>query len=119
MGASDLLTQLRCFGLTIEADGGALRVSPRFALTDQTRALIREHKAELLDVLSAPDPATERRRAKVLAMFAADPRLRLAIVVDNPDADPVVVMVARRGYTGEIEIPHAYYNPVTLLELLD
>jgi hypothetical protein len=45
--------------------------------------------------------------------------ITISMCAKQPDADPVVVMVARHGYTGELEIPHAYYNPVTLLELLD
>jgi hypothetical protein len=112
--------QLRESGLTIKMDGDALRVSPKDALTDETRALIRAHKAELLDALSTPDPATERRRVKALAMLDADPKLRIALVVSDPDSDPVLVTIGiHQVAVGEIEIPHAYYNPVTLMELLD
>ena len=64
------------------------------------------------------DPGTARRRAKVLAMLAADPKLQLAVVADT-SADPVVVAIARRSYVGEIEIPATYYDPITLMGLLD
>ena len=64
-------------------------------------------------------PGSERRRGKAWAMLDADPKLQRAVVVDDPDADPVVVMVARRSYTGEIEIPRIAYDPLVLMELLD
>jgi hypothetical protein len=66
------------------------------------------------------DPATETRRVKALAMLAADPQLHLAIVVDDPDSDPVICTVGiRHVAVGEIEIPAIAYNPAVLMELLD
>ena len=55
MGAPDILTILRGKGLTLTADGGNLLASPKAALTDETRALIRAHKAALVDLVKAED----------------------------------------------------------------
>jgi hypothetical protein len=48
----DVLTGLRRTGFTVVRDGDALRVSPASNLTDRDKAIIREHKAELLVLLS-------------------------------------------------------------------
>ena len=65
------------------------------------------------------ESGTEWRRLRVLAMLA-DPGTRLAVVVDDPDSDPVRVMVGVRHIaTAELEIPLAYYNLAALMELLD
>lgn len=48
MTAADLLTTLRSRGLTVVADGDALKVGPRNRLTDELRAAIRAHKPALL-----------------------------------------------------------------------
>ena len=70
------------------------------------------------DVL--PDPAAKARRQRVLAMLAERPGTRYAVVVDNPDTDPVIVTLAIRGVgTCELAIPAAKFDAFMLLELLD
>ena len=65
-----------------------------------------------------PDPAAEARRQRVLAMLAANPLLRLAVVCDA-EGDPVPVAVAIRDKgTCEVLIPAARFDPFGLLELV-
>ena len=58
MGAPDLLQHLREAGFTVApADGGGIRVAPSASLTDVHRQAIRDHRAELLSLLTLPlDP---------------------------------------------------------------
>lgn len=58
MNATTLLHTLRGMGLSLRAEGDKLLVFPKDAITDQTRALIRNHKTELLAQLAANDPAS-------------------------------------------------------------
>ena len=53
MNAAHILTDLTDQGLTLTLVGDRLTVSPASGLTDVTRALIRDHKAELIALLSA------------------------------------------------------------------
>ncbi len=52
MEASIIMKQLRESGLTLTADGDRLLVEPKAAITDQHRAMIRQHKPALLALLS-------------------------------------------------------------------
>jgi len=125
MGAPDLLARLSALGLRLAREGEAIRAAPRSALTDEARDLIRTHKAELLAALTnegdpLPDPAAESRRQRVLAMLAERPGVRYAVVVDDPDTDPVRLMVGIRDVaTFEVEIPKSKYDPVLLLDLIE
>ena len=66
-----------------------------------------------------PDPATEARRQRVLAMLADNPALRLAVVCDGA-GEPVPVAVAIRDKGSvEILIPAARFDPFALLELVE
>jgi hypothetical protein len=66
------------------------------------------------------DPATEARRQRVLDMLHRRPGIRYAVVVADPDADPVIVSVAIRSVASfELEIPQAYYDAFALLELIE
>ena len=71
MGAQEIFAHLSALGFRLSREGDGIRVTPRSALTDEVRALIREHKAELLAAL---DPAAENRRQRALARLAANPR---------------------------------------------
>ena len=51
MTPSAILDTLKAKGVRLTRDGGDLIATPRAALTDELRALIRQHKAELLEVL--------------------------------------------------------------------
>ena len=52
--AAELINRLRVRGVRLVADGSRLKASPRSLLTDSDRATIRERKAELLTLLTAP-----------------------------------------------------------------
>ena len=69
---------------------------------------------------AAIDPAAEARRQRVLAMLAENPNVRRAVVVDNADADPVLVAVGIRDVaTFELVIPAARFDAFKLLELIE
>ena len=66
-----------------------------------------------------PDPAAEARRQRVLAMLEDQPQAKYAVLVDNPDADPVLLTLAIRGQaTCELNIPHDQFDACLLLDLL-
>ena len=53
MGAPDLLQHLHGAGLTVTlSEGGGIKVSPAGILTDAQRQAIREHKPELIALLT-------------------------------------------------------------------
>ena len=127
MGARDVLARLSDLGLHLTLEGSAIRAAPKSALTDETRSLIRAHKAELIDVLSigyssepSPDPAAEKRRLEVLDMLAQDPTTRYAIATDTQaDAEAALLTLAIRGRAVcELRIPRAKYDPFLLLVII-
>ena len=66
------------------------------------------------------DPEAEARRQRVLTMLAENPNIRRAVVVDNADADPVLVAVGIRDVaTFELVIPAARFDAFKLLELIE
>jgi hypothetical protein len=132
MGAPDVLAHLSAIGVRLSREGDSLIAEPRSALTDDARAMIRAHKAELLQALAGkddalPDAAAEARRQKVLAMFAERPGIRHALVTD--DADPqyhgfVVLGIGIRHEDGAIQtadviVRQERYDPFLLLELIE
>lgn len=123
MGAPDLLTHLSTLGIRLTPDGDLIRAAPRSALTDETRKLIREHKAELLAVLvnPLPDPGTEARRQRVHELLAANPSARYALVTDlESDPEAVILTLAIRGRaTCELRIPREKWDGVLFLDLLE
>jgi hypothetical protein len=56
MTAAGLPDRLRADGFALAATEAGIRVTPKAKLTDDTRALILEHKAALLDLLRQPIP---------------------------------------------------------------
>jgi hypothetical protein len=59
----------------------------------------------------------EARRQRVLAMLAKRPCSRYAVVVDNPDTDPVILALAiREKGTCELRIPQEKFDPFLLLD---
>lgn len=72
MGARDLLGELDAAGFSVTADGNKLLVRPFSRLSEQHRAELREHKAEVLALLSEP--------ARPYRLSAAD--------ADTAHADP-------------------------------
>ena len=95
------------------ANAGLVRSESLAKLAPLALANTPEAKAD------TPDPATETRRQRVLAMLADNPALRLAVVCDGA-GDPVPVAVAIRDKgTIEILIPAARFDPFALLELVE
>ncbi|MBV5275630.1 MAG: hypothetical protein JZU52_18995 [Lamprocystis purpurea] len=52
MHALEVLTRLESFGVTVMASEGMVHVSPRAAVTDEVRDLVRTHKPALLSLLT-------------------------------------------------------------------
>lgn len=67
MTVTDLLTELRQCGIELEARGEQLRYRPKDALTPDQRAVIHEHKAELVALLSKREDLPEPSRRSRLA----------------------------------------------------
>lgn len=117
------------------ADGVRLALSPTGTIKatgngdamNRWLPVIRENKPGIVAVLQAvasndalPDCTMEARRQRVLAMLAAQQGIRYAVVVDNPDTDPVIVALAIRDVgTCEFAIPAANYAAFALLALIE
>jgi hypothetical protein len=97
MGASELIQKLRATGLVLSVtDSGRLHVAPREALTDQTRALIRENRDTLLDVLRADDETASMVTSRLwlihytdrnpLEVACSPPATHAEILARHPDA---------------------------------
>ena len=75
-------------GIELQAIDG--RLQARGELTDQDRAFIRDHKAELVELLSTPRPITRRNiEAKYPAILTLPDgrRVRLSDVLDQAGPD--------------------------------
>ena len=104
---------------------GTIKATGNQGTVNRWLPLIREHKPEIIEALqeavnddTLSDPAMEARRRRVLAMLAANPGLRLAVVCDG-EGDPVSVAVAIRDKgTCEVLIPAARFDPFALIELV-
>jgi hypothetical protein len=69
------------------------------------------------DIDASADPATERRRAKALALLQANPGWQRAMILEA--GRPPILAVAIRGVSyGEMELP-ADYDPALLLALIE
>ncbi len=124
MAPNDLLHALERAGLHLSARDGALTVSPKSALTDETRELIRAHKTELIELLSHELPPPEEMSPqcrKALAMLESDPDLTRAVVTDTTSMpDTVILAVAVRGVgVGEIWISQDSYDGLAVLLMLE
>lgn len=66
-------------------------------------------------------PETEARRQRVLAMLAARPDIRYAVLTDTQaDPEAVLLTLAIRGRaTCELRIPRDRYDPFLLLDLIE
>ena len=117
------------------AEGVSLALSPAGtikAIGDQVTVnrwlpVIRENKPGIVAALqqaanddTLPDPTMEARRQRVLAMLAERPGIRYAVVVDNPNTDPVLVSIGIRDVaTFDLAIPKAKYDQFLLLDLIE
>ena len=105
---------------------GTIRATGDGAAVNRWLPVIREHKPSIVAALqeAANDllqsPAAKARRERVLAMLAENPNAWRAVLVDNVDADPVLLTLAIRGQaTCELAIPAARFDTFELLAMLD
>ena len=128
MGAPDIIVRLATAGIHLTRNGDKLVAAPQASLDDELRALIREHKAELLATLQEaanheplPDPQAEARRQRVLAMLSQNQGVTYAVLTDlDSDPETVLVTLAIRGRaTCELRIPREKYDPFLLLALIE
>lgn len=124
MQAAEVLSKLAGAGIRLSVERDRLRAEPRSALTDDARALIQAHRAELLAALASDaltDPKAEVRRPRVLVMLAERPGIRYAVLTDT-EADPeaVLLSLAIRGRaTCELRIPRDRCDPFLLFDLIE
>lgn len=123
MTANSILEQLTAQGVNLMRRGTNLVATPKAAVTPEIVGLIRAHKPELLEALSGNELPrnAEVRRQKVLAMLAAHPEARYAVLTDsNSDPTAVIVALAIRGRaTCELQIPRNKYDGPPLLDLIE
>lgn len=125
MDAPDILDRLTAAGISLKPlPDGTLWATPRAALTDEMRVLIRQHRAELLQALSTdplPDPTAEARRQRVLEMLNRNPTAKYVVVTDTEsDPEVVILVLAIRGRaTCELRIPRDRYDGPLLLDLIE
>lgn len=87
MPTASLLADLQRLGLRIRAQGDALIVEPRAALTDELRSLIRANKPQLLEAL-APLPADLDNRIRAMALRWQYSNAELSDVLMRARLDP-------------------------------
>ncbi|MGH8584657.1 MAG: hypothetical protein ACREWE_00180 [Gammaproteobacteria bacterium] len=63
-------------------------------------------------------PAAESRRQKLLALLARDGG-QYAVLVEDPNTDPVVMALATPDGTCELLIPKDRYDPFAILDMVD
>lgn len=134
-----ILKQLAARGVNLTRHGDTLTATPKAALTDELRDLIRAHKGELLEVVSKVEPSpedkdffrsvlfdariaryagadAEERKAKVLAQFAEYPDIKRAMALSPDGSVTVGVMVDGRVWTQDLRIPPEKFDPFLVLE---
>ncbi len=114
MNAANLLECAAVDGVLLDlVEGGGLHYSGDPAAVNEWLPILRENKAAILAELNR-----EARRQKVIAMLGDD--RKFAVLVENPDTDPVICTVAIRGLASfEMAIPRKYYDGMALLELVE
>ena len=117
MIAAEIIGQVTAAGGQITADGTDLVLTaPRPLPTDLLDSL-KAHKPDILAAIAPPDPlpplsdAAESRRQKVLAMLARD-GTRYAVLVEDPNTDPVVMAMATPGRDVRRTHPQGPVRPV-------
>ena len=111
---------------TIKAAGDQAAVARWFSVIRDDKPGIVAALRQAANDDTPPDPAAEARRQRVLAMLAERPGIRYAVVVDDPDTDPVTVALGIRGamqdgstVTCELRIPREKWDGVLFLEMLE
>lgn len=128
MNPATIIQQAAADGVSlILSPVGTIKATGEGAAVNRWLPLIREHKPGIVAALQEAanddtfsDPAMEARRQRVLAMLAERPDIKYAVVVDNSNADPVILTLAIRGRaTCELRIPRDKYDPWLLLQMIE
>ena len=131
MSPQVLIEECQRAGVLVHLEGGALKLRGAPDVVQLAANKLRPHKPELIQYLLGatrePEPAalslamqvSNARRQKVLATLKGDPTLRYVVIADNANTDPVIIAVGiRQVATFELAIPRTYYDPFTLLEII-
>lgn len=115
MTAADLIHECEVAGISLQVVGGWIRAEPRSRVTPELRERIREHRAEILTELRR-----EQFRDRVWQALQDRPGKIKYFEVEDPDADPVRLVLAIRGVgTCDLLIAADKWDPIRFLELLD
>lgn len=109
------------------SDTGTIKATGDRTAVNRWLPIIRENKPGIVAALqetvnddALSEPAAEGRRQKVLEMLRDTPGIRYAVMVDDPDTDPVIMALGIRDVeTCELAIPRAKYDPFLLLDLIE
>jgi hypothetical protein len=133
-----ILDTLKAHGVSLTRDGGDLIATPKAALTDELRALIRAHKPELLEAVGKVEPTpedkdffrailpgstlakyagtdAEDRRAKVLDQLQ-DPSIKRALAISPDGLVTVGIRFEGKVWTADLKIPEGTFDPFLILE---
>jgi hypothetical protein len=110
MDAKGLIAYLQANGFSIDCQDSELLVFPADELTEGLKRSIRENKSAILAELQAQATLEDEIKAGK----------KYAVLVDDASTDPVLVKVGIRGIgTFELAIPHAHYDGLALLEVIE
>jgi hypothetical protein len=129
MTPATIIQEAAADGVAISrSSAGTLKAIGEQAAVTRWLPVIRENKPAILAALEGAegdlplcDPAIEARRQRVLAMLAARPAIRYAVLTDL-DADPevaILTLAIRGKATCELHIPREKYDGVLLLDLIE
>jgi hypothetical protein len=124
MSAAEIIGQVLDAGGQIAADGADLVLTAQRPLPPALLDQIKAHKPELLAALAHPDPlpplspAAKARRRKVLAIQARD-GTHYAVLVEDPNTDPVIMALATPDGTCDVLIPKDRYDPFAVLAMIE
>jgi hypothetical protein len=112
MNPALILEQIAADGLTLSvSESGNLYLDGKGSAVSDWPDVIRENKQALLAELHA-QATLEEQISKAGKKYA--------VLVDDASTDPVLVKVGIRGIgTFELAIPHAHYDGLALLEVIE
>lgn len=108
-----------------KANGSFATATPATLATNQEEKAVTVANVATVSVANPledemEETQTDERRQQVEDMLASNPALTYAIRVTDATTDPVIVNVSIKGIgTFDMAIPHAHYDGVALLEVLE
>ena len=129
MTPATIIREARSEGVMLAlSPAGTIKATGDGAAVNRWLAVIREHKAEIIDVLKVgagdtatiPSPA-DKRIGQMVDKLADDPGLRYAMEPHTEVApESVILTLAIRGKGAcELRIPKSRYDAFALLELIE